>query len=368
MSERTGRLTTAALAAALILAPASARAQATEADLVRHLREIAPMAADADRAAREARAAREMASRGGRVTSVDTFLVGPLQVLAPSAERRAAEGFFSDVWRGYASCVASSPTAARTTFVFHWSSGPGTVFVDGEARRVEVAAWRPASAVRTGVEDVIATTLGIDLPPPVARWAGSSVRAPGTDVARAAYFELATTPSKATHACLEADPIACWTALGLDLDASPLDDWYTPAERRALVSDWAPGSREGQVLWTSCVESGSIPDCDAYLSRYRLYGPIRDRHARSAMLWLALRAGGPGAWDRLRAVPDASPGEALRAASGLGTEELASMWRSWLLQGAPRTRAALDPHLLFSVMWIAALAALAMRSTRWRPH
>ncbi len=366
MCERARRRTVAGIAVALAFLPAPIRAQETEAELVRHLHDVAPLAAEADRDAQEARAARERASRPGRVTAVDTLAVGPLRILAPTDERRAAEGFFREVWEGYAPFVASSPSTGRTTYVFQWSNEPAEISVEGTVRRVELGAWRPASAVRSGVENVIATTLGIDLPPPVARWAGSSVRAPGADAARAAFFELATTPSKATHACLEADAVACWVAMGLDLDDRPLDDWYTPEERRALVSAWAPGSREGQPLWISCVESGSIPDCDEYLSRFRLYGPMQDRNARSALLWLALRAGGAGAWDRLRADPEANPGDALRRASGLGTEELASMWRTWVLQGAPRTRAALDPHLLFSLMWIAVLAALAMRSTRWR--
>jgi hypothetical protein len=358
----------AGMAAALVLLPlpVGAQEQETEAELVRHLHEIAPLAADADRAAREARAARERASRPRRVVPVDTLAVGPLRILAPADERRAAEGFFRQVWEGYAPFVASSPSTGRTTYVFQWSNEPAEVSAEGTVRRVELGAWRPASAVRSGVENVIATTLGVDLPPLVARWAGSSVRAPDAEVARTAFLELATTPSKATHDCLDSDPVACWMALGLDLDDTPLDDWYTPEERRALVSAWSPGSREDQPLWTSCVESGSIPDCDQYLSRFRLYGPIQNRNARGALLWLALRAGGAGAWERLRADPGASPGDALRSASGLGTEELASRWRTWVLQGAPRTRAALDPHLLFSLMWIAALAALAMRSTRWR--
>jgi len=354
------------VAAALALLPLPVRAQETEAELVRHLHEIAPLAADAEQAAQEARAARERASRPRLVTAIDTVAVGPLRILTPPDQHRAAEGFFRDVWEGYAPFVASSPSILRTTYVFQWSNQLAEIPVNGTVGRVELGALRPASAVRFGVENVIATTLGTDLPPFVARWAGSSVRAPTDEAARRAFLELATTASKATHDCLEASAVACWMALGLDLDDTPLDDWYTPEERRALVAAWLPGSRERQPLWTSCVESGSIPDCDEYLSRFRLYGPIQDRNARSALLWLALRAGGAGAWERLRADPGADPGDALRRASGLGTEELASTWRAWVLQGAPRTRAALDPHLLFSLMWIAALAALAMRSTRWR--
>ncbi len=354
------------IALALAVLPAPVRGQQTEEELVRHLHEIAPLAAEAARAARAARAAWYRASEPGRLTAVDTFAVGPLRILAPTDQQRAAQGFFSDVWKEYARFVASSPAITGTTYVFQWSAEPAEIDAQGTVRRVELAAWRPASAVRSGVENVIATTLGIDLPPSLAQWAGSSVRPPDEEARRAAYLDLAMTASKANRDCLEADPVACWTALGLDLDEAPLDDWYTPEQRRALVSSWAPGSRQGQVLWTSCVESGSVADCDEYLSRYRLYGPIRDRNSRSAMVWLALRAGGAGAWDRLREDPGATPGDALRRASGLGTEELAAAWRTWVLQGAPRTRAALDPHLLFSLMWIAALAALAMRSTRWR--
>jgi hypothetical protein len=84
------------------------------------------------------------------------------------------------------------------------------------------------------------------------------------------------------------------------------------------------------------------------------------------MLWIAVRMGGEGAWDRLRADPDASAAEALLAASGASRDELAGAWLDYVLENKPATRAGAGTSTLLALFWIAAFGALAMRSTRWR--
>jgi len=347
-------------------APIPVRAQQTEAELVRRIHELVPRLDSARASADAARRVEDARRTAAAITSIDTFRVGPLRILAPSDQRQVAERFYLDVWESeFAPFVASSPALARTTFTFQWSPELGRIPVGSDVRRVEIQAWRPASAVRSGVVNAIQTTLAGDLPAAVTRWSGSGLRVI-PDVAGAVFRELTVSPARSNRACLGGEAEACWTSLALDLDDTPLDDWYTPDERRLRVAALPAPSRLRSSTWNACVKAGSARACNLYLTQWYPYPPITNDAARRAMLWLALRTGGSGAWDRVRANPDATPSEALRAASGLSSEELAARWRSWVLEGAPPTRALFDSRLLMQLLWIVAFAALATRSTRWR--
>ena len=359
-------LVTLLLAGALAAPGGPLGAQQTEEDLVRHLHDLLPRLDSARAVANAARAAVNARDARPLVGSIDTFVVGPLRILTPSGQRRVAESFFRDVWENeYAPFVRSSPDLARTRFTFQWAPELGRIAVDGPVRRVESLTWRPAPVLRVGVVAAIAGSLGADLPDSLAHWAGSDVR-DRSDAAPEVFREVTVTASASNRACLDGDARACWTSLGLDLDGAPIDDWYTPEERRARVAAFGSFARDRMSLRNACVEERSTDACDVFLERWYRVPPIQDSKARSAMVWIALRAGGSGAWDRLRADPGATPADALRFASGLTTEELGARWRAWVLQGAPPERALLDPHLLTSIMWIVAFAALATRSTRWR--
>ena len=88
--------------------------------------------------------------------------------------------------------------------------------------------------------------------------------------------------------------------------------------------------------------------------------------ARVAMLWLAIEAGGDGAWLRLIDDPEASPSEALRSASGMTPAQLGLMWHEEVMRHKPEVYAGSLPVSWVSLFWIALLVGLAMRSTRWR--
>lgn len=352
----------------LMAAPAApASAQQTEEELVRHLHAIAPLVAPAEAEARAARARRDAALLTREIAHIDTFTVGPLSILTPSDDRRTAEAFFRDVWeQEYAPIMADSPAFQRTTFTFQWAPKLGAIPVDGPVRRVEIVGWRSASAVREGVRNAISAALDEDRTPPITVWAQSSVRAPAKSRPAMIFREMVLSPARANRACLEGDARACWSALGLDVDDTPLDEWYTPEERRALAAARGTVRRDALTLRFACVDGHDTASCDAFLKRWGMVTPIQTMSPRGAMVWLALQAGGAGAWDRLRAAGSLSPGDALRLASGQSTDELASLWRRWMIEGAPARRAALDPYFLVTLLWIAVFAAFAMRSTRWR--
>jgi hypothetical protein len=86
-----------------------------------------------------------------------------------------------------------------------------------------------------------------------------------------------------------------------------------------------------------------------------------------AMLMLeAVRVGGDGAWERLLDRRDADPLDALIAAAGVDADVLLSAWRASLVEARPQVHAGLAAQGGRVLLWLIALAAAAMRSTRWR--
>jgi hypothetical protein len=373
MSRPVARWALVSTVAAILLLCVEAPAQQTEDELVRHIDSLLPLLEQAELNAVEARARREAAERLAAAPSTDTFTVGPLRIVTVPEQRSLGEEIYRAVWdREYAPFVDRSPSMESQFFTFMWYRDLQSIYIDGPVRRVEMPVWRSRSAVEEAARQGVSAVLAQDLrDTPLATWNSSSVRVPPKPVEL--YRELALSASVVSRACIEGDPSSCWAALGLDdgVDDYPLDEWYSPEERRALAGrNWA--SRQQMRVWEACVHNGQTSSCDVFLSEVleRQGTPANlaplGAPPRSAMLWIAVRMGGDGAWDRLRADPDATPAQALLHASGASRDELAEAWLDYVLENKPTTRAGAGTSTLFALFWIAAFGALAMRSTRWR--
>lgn len=386
MSERAPRWVLLATAMALLAAPSVAHAQQTSpetrapelqlerAALQRHLDSLLPLLSTAQQDAETAHRRAQEEARRSAAPVIDSFQVGPLHVVTLPGEADLARGMYEKVWREFAPFVDDSPALEDMTFTFQWATWNGqrqVIYLDGPARRVEAARWRPQSALEDNIRLGIGTTLGDDLRHTrIGDWLTAPIQEPveGTRF----YRLLAQFPAQVDAQCIEGDAMKCWSALGLDLDDNALDDWYSPRQRRNMATVMGV-TRELEDLKTSCVQGGPQEDCDSFLEqmgtgwyRGQSFDPMPSGAGRGALVWLALNAGGPGAWDRLKEDPDMSPADALRYASGMSTRELSAAWRRWLMAQRPAQPAALDPALLITLLWMVAFAALAMRTTRWR--
>ncbi len=387
MSEHMLRWVLVATAVMMVGAPVTTAAQQTKQEreqaLGRHLDSIMPLLAQARSAAEAEAARREEEARRRSAPVTDTFTVGPMRIVTLPSQRAMAESLFREVWdREYAPFVSSSPSLARMQFTFEWATPIEPIYVNGDVRRVEIARWRPRSVVLAGIRQAISTTLVADLGEThVAQWTSQPVAA-ASDGAQL-YLTMVGNSLSIDRRCLGGEADACWhiLGLGLGLGSRPMGVWYTPQERRALVGEigvWSvPSSfsEKEKALWSACVHDGVQASCDSILgdqplrTRYpRAYmlSPLPAGQGRAQMIWLALKAGGHGAWDRLREHPEMSAEEALAYASGLTREQLALRWQQWITTQRPPARATLDPSLLFTLLWVGLLAALAMRNTRWR--
>lgn len=365
-----GLLWTAALG--IVCFPPATHAQQTENALLRQIDSLRPLLEAAEVGADLARERRQDAERRANTTVTDTLAVGPLTIVTVPGSRVMAEALFREVWESeFAPFVDASPSLDDHWFTFQWSRDLRPILVEGRAlQRVEVVRWRPAPRTEL-IRRNISTALAGDLVGTRIRGWTNAPRPPTRP--QEVYRRLALSPSRASRECMAGDALSCWTAMGLgpEDDAYPLDDWYTPDERRALVGR-LPWGRQFWSLRDECVDFGDISSCDLILGD-RL-GALRDPaelaplqgEAREALLWITLQRGGKGAWDRLRSDPDATPAQALLSASGLTAEELASAWLEYVRANRPTSMADSGAGLLLALIWFAGFGTLAMRSTRWR--
>ncbi|MBM4184445.1 MAG: hypothetical protein FJ207_09485 [Gemmatimonadetes bacterium] len=360
-----------------------ASAQSNETEILERIERLQVEVREAGRAATDAvgRVAMEEAAR----TRVPTerVRVGPFDILTVADQAELAAELFEEVWREDFAGLDGSPALTSSIFTFEWwTTQPAGIYmypvVPGEGgpavHRIEVhRQWVPTRgglklAVRTAIwnavrEDLLQGT-------PLRAW----VEAAGIMTTPDVYRSLATMTSDLGHACIGAEIRACMVGLGFQHDVTEheLTDWFDPWMRRSLVvrasAPWEARVDSNDASVRACLDADDIGACDRTLLAIDWLGIARTpREANVHLLFHAVRLGGEGAWARALENPSATPAEALARASGQDVEALVSSWRAALEQGRPVAYAGIGMHAAVVVAWILILAALAMRSTRWRP-
>jgi len=359
-------------------ASGSVAARQTDQELRARLDSLAPLREAARIAAEAAQAERAARRIAESPLHTDTIAVGPLRIIARRGQSETARELFRSIWvREYASFIDAPARASVEHFTFAWPSSeePLPVSSAESVRRVELRGWRSRRAVERAIRQQIAAMLGAEISDtPLGSWINGEIRAP-VDPAEI-YRATAVAGAESTRRCLEGAALRCWDALGADLtdDPFPLDDWYSGEERVQLAHLWLRSSVAAQSStdprFTACLRQSSIADCDGLLAeRWGPWGggdPFKQGGPRAYLAWLALRAGGAGAWSRMTADRGATPGEALRAASRMDTASLAALWRTKVIEGRATPRRSLEPSVLLALLWIGIFATFAARSTRWR--
>jgi hypothetical protein len=156
---------------------------------------------------------------------------------------------------------------------------------------------------------------------------------------------------------------ACTAALGLIEPGADWSRWYTPQQIRQLI---ALGPRaQGEQLQLACLKDLDDAACiDAMRGRGGPRPPLSGT-ARATLLQHALSRGGADAWARLfDDAPDVR--SRLEHAAGIPAAELLAGWRAEVERARPDARAGLVGAGFWTLAWLAALALLGARSTRWR--
>jgi hypothetical protein len=117
----------------------------------------------------------------------------------------------------------------------------------------------------------------------------------------------------------------------------------------------------------ACREEDDVSACDQIImDRGLLGGSYTPSEVNVHLLWHAVEVGGDDAWARAVERSDASLAEVLRYASGQDGEQLVAGWRAALENERPSAYAGMSGVAGATLFWVLILAALAMRSTRWR--
>lgn len=366
----------AALALAVLLAPAAVAAQTPEAtgaelEAARvRLDSLLALKAAADRAvAIEDSVARERAERNPSVR-LDTVRVGPLTVVTRADASARVGAAFSTAWSRLSDVVggATAPLASTTYLVEYgdrvrefspYVGRPGY-------SRVWLPRLRSSAWLARAAETALGQTLAAALPDSLRAWLGDQpigAASPGA----AAYRGLALSPAPSAHRCLAGDVPACVDALGLSGVAPDWGAWYGPEQRRAIVRGFARPRRVDLDLYDDCVRGGGDAACLGYLERHAAPPPALPAAVRAGFLDFALGRAAPDGYGRLLGVAlDAAPAAAVARATGEPIERVAREWRRRALAARPHSLAGLGGGLLLTVFWLAVFAAFAMRSTRWR--
>jgi hypothetical protein len=355
-------------------------AQESDADLVRRVEELQALVDQARRDVQDASGRQVAATLERQRGLTETVQVGPIRILALVEQADLAAELFEEVWREDFGSVTGSPALERSVFAFEWwTTQPSELYwganpPGGErriVRRVEVGrSWVPSrDGIRDMVRQALWSALRDDFPSdtPMREWLYGN----GYASAAETYRVLATRWPGVSRACLGGDGDACTIGLGLMPPSSDaLTTWFSLNDlQRAVVAashDWVGDIDRDSPTARACVDEGDRNACLLVVSGLRSISGTTAPEAHIQLLFHAVSLGGEGAWARAIDDPGAMPAQVLARTSGLGVNELVDSWLVDLSASRPAAYAGLGRSASVALLWLLALTAFAMRSTRWR--
>jgi len=311
----------------------------------------------------EASVRRAEAEREWESTVLDTLRLGPLRVIGVPVEVARRRNLLEDVWSeqqhlftGLEEALAGEtivlthglPTRMRTLYRSrqHHELPLGSLWVDRH---------RPAT-------EATITRLIIKLmPDSVRRWMTNEL--PPYDVPdEEVYRRLTLLGSSRAQACLAGDLKACAAVLGLD--GSDPHDLYTPVELARIAARRSTAAVEDAQI--DVCRDGDLSACRAVLERYHAVAPGAGGRAHVHFLGYAMAAAEPGMFARLRHERTGTIGERIERAAGVPLTVLLEGWHAAALATPPDSDRHGGRTRFAAVLWVAILATLAGRSTRWR--
>jgi hypothetical protein len=184
------------------------------------------------------------------------------------------------------------------------------------------------------------------------------------------YIQLITAPSQAARRCFAGKLAACRDALSLADTAGMIGRWYSPAERRLLITTQLSGffNRGAQEAAFRLCAAGSDSVCTDLLESVALSSvpPPLDHGARYALVVKAIALGGPETFSRLLAAPHGPIGSRLAEGSRVNEDSLVARWRADVLAARPKPVSLPPWGAWIALAWAGVFMACALGSSRWR--
>ncbi|HEX6132669.1 MAG TPA: hypothetical protein VFZ24_01725 [Longimicrobiales bacterium] len=295
-----------------------------------------------------------------RELRTDTTVVGPFVVIdRDTVPVQRLVDALTAAWSRHAAFVGHAVRRIEGTIVTMTLPPAFTPAGGAGQYRFEPFVWGSADYERAA-RHVMSSVLTDALPADLREWLDGGSVLPGGSL-EWPYRELATAHSHAARNCFAGDVAACIAASGLTDPGEDWSRWYTPGQLRAQVAQrsWYSGAAG------ACVHQLDDAACIAESRRLGGALPPLGGAARASLLASALELGGTGAYARLfDDAPDV--GARLANAAGLPLDEVVASWREAVERARPSIHAGMLDAGIWTVILLAALAVLAMRSTRWR--
>lgn len=318
------------------------------------------------------------AERSRWAGTLDTIRVGAFTLLSPqplSAEAKrggelawaALTAAFGDsvamIVRGKTYLILSDAVTDSAHSDIRWHADLGEPILVPRVNRVRGFAMNLVSSVYQEVWN--------RLDPAIRGWLSAPFTPtlePGK-MAGNTYVELVTTASPLARDCFVGNLAACNGALGLDRPADPAMAWYSARERRALVARLSQSLRRGadRSAFEKCINRGADSSCAQLLrDNEQLVPPPLSPGTRGSYLQIALRMGGSGSLSRLLGSRSDSIAARIQETAASDPSTIQSAWRSAVIAVKPTGTQLSSTAAWTSLLWMAGLVSLALRSSRWR--
>lgn len=306
----------------------------------------------------------------------DTVIVPPIRVLTDSNSLRlatdAARYAATALRRTFGTALDEVGTHSFVVRIERTNKDP-RVFVGGlgaDGREYNVALTLPRSDHVSGaLTGTVRRLLDVKVDPRLRHWLGEAVPVDTAVPAAWANVRLAllSGPTTAGRRCYAGDIASCQAILGLASVDDPAVALLDSADRHRMVSRIALQTWRALPAEIAPCTSGNDASCVEVLRKM----PLEMLHAmlgsphRASVVQTAIAMGGSGATERLL-LTRGDPSQRLAAAAGVSSDSVVRVWRQRVHDARVATEAMTPGVAASSLVWIFALGALALRSSRWR--
>lgn len=183
------------------------------------------------------------------------------------------------------------------------------------------------------------------------------------------YMQMVTAPSKAVQQCYLGELQWCREALFPGASPDPITRWYSPSQRRAVVSRYEREDYPAlRASFDACLEGMLDDRCEAFLRAIPegQLAPPFTRQARLGLVWTALQMGKDGAYGRFLQPDSVSVEDRVVRTAGVSVDSVLVTWRARVLAASPQPILAPPATRWAALAWFVLFSIAAIGSTRWR--
>lgn len=295
--------------------------------------------------------------------TLDTVTVEGINIVARGKSIQAIAALFEAVLREHEAGIGIGHAIKGATFLVQDADRIGALAaLHARPDHYYLQLPRRNKARRTAIWQSMRGVATSRLSPELRAWLdGATLELNPAKTRMAAFRELKLRQISSVGQCVAGAQARCLDALGLREPGPLFTNRYTRAELRDVFI--STHGKRGAMAMHPCLAASDAEACLKALNPARLV-PL-NINARMSFLDELMAAADAGALPRLQAARGPVT-EQLSALAPGGLERAAASWRAAVLAAPPKRLSASLATAASTLVWILILAAIGMRSTRWR--